>query len=210
MELPVSAQPENPPPLPAASSGQLCEHLVLSFCCTFRFVVHILPNVFVGELVAVQSYDPSTPPTPPDASTRAAASAAFAADSPPTSGRPSLMFGGPGGLSSLGLAKIKKPSRDELVDFTGHCPKSYPQSWAASPTERIREFDTFRLHTPGTPERTRTCIPSSIDRINITNLNHLMVLCGGYGSVRFTTEVCPAPSRFFLIPFYRYVLSFFL
>jgi hypothetical protein len=125
------------------------------------------------------------PPPVPSASAVDASPPAAAAALPM---RPAFLFGG-GGFSSLNSV-AKKPARDELVDFTAHNPKRFPASWAGTPTERIREFDQYRLHTPGLPERQRVGMPSSIDRINITNLNHLMVLCGGYGSVRFTSEVC--------------------
>ena len=111
--------------------------------------------------------------------------------SPPTSSgdgpaRPAFLMGG--GLSSLASFQRVK-ARDELVDFTAYSPKTSPESWAMSPTQRIREFDTYRLHTAGLPERGQVSIPSSIDRINITNLNHLLILCGGYAGVRFATEV---------------------
>lgn len=104
-------------------------------------------------------------------------------EAPPA--KPAFLLGG--GLSSL--QRVKLPSREELVEFCALRPGARPQSWTVCPTVRIRQFDSYRLHTPSAAEKERMSIPSSIDRINITNLNHLLILCGGYRSVRFTSEV---------------------
>lgn len=61
--------------------------------------------------------------------------------------------------------------------------------WKKTATARMREIDSYRLHVPEPGERKKFGIPESTDRVNLQDQKHLMVLCGGYVGVRFTTEV---------------------
>ena len=92
-----------------------------------------------------------------------------------------------GMLSSLGGVKL--PPRESKKEFVHHNPVVLEEAWTKSPTDRMREIDSYRLHSLLPSEREITAIPTSIERISISSLQHLLALCGGYAAVRFSTEV---------------------
>ncbi len=100
--------------------------------------------------------------------------------------RPAL--GGMPLLPSLGSVKL--PQREIKKEFVQHDPIVFGEAWAKSPTDRMREIDSYRLHSLLPSEREKTAIPTSIERVSISSLQHLLALCGGYAAVRFSTEVC--------------------
>ena len=65
-----------------------------------------------------------------------------------------------------------------------------PSNWKKTPTERIRELDMYRLHVPSPEEREKMRIPQSDERMRMNDHLHVMILCGGYAGVHFTSEVC--------------------
>ena len=58
-----------------------------------------------------------------------------------------------------------------------------------TPTERLRQIDLMRLYTPLPEERKELRIPESIERLNLVEVKHLLLLCGGCAFVRFAPEV---------------------
>lgn len=94
-----------------------------------------------------------------------------------------------GGLSLLSsLGGVKLPPRECKKEFVHHDPVVLEEAWTKSPTDRMREIDSYRLHSLLPSEREITAIPTSIERISISSLQHLLALCGGYAAVRFSTE----------------------
>ena len=112
--------------------------------------------------------------------------AAFGGGNPFASG--GNPFGGGGGLKGgLGMLKKKaKPKSFEELNIS----VMKEEQWKKNATARMREIDTFRLHVPEEGERRQFSIPESTDRVNTQDCKHLMVLCGGYAGVRFSSEVC--------------------
>lgn len=94
------------------------------------------------------------------------------------------------GFSSLD--RIKLPQRENRKEFVDHDLQVNNGPFLKSPTERMRDLDSYRLHIVVPSERERVSIPSDIERVMIVNLKHLLALCGGYAQVRFTTEVIGA------------------
>lgn len=107
--------------------------------------------------------------------------AAFGGGNPFASG--GNPFGGGGGLGML-KKKAKPKSYEELEICAGR-----EKLWKKTATARMREIDSFRLHVPEEGERRQFGIPQSTDRVNAQDQKHLMVLCGGYAGVRFSSEV---------------------
>ena len=94
---------------------------------------------------------------------------------------------GSGGLKG-GLSLLKKkatPKAFEEWDMRGE----RSVEWKKTVTVRMRDIDTYRLHVPEENERKKYHIPESSDRVNIQDQKQLMVLCGGYAGVRFSSEV---------------------
>jgi len=81
----------------------------------------------------------------------------------------------------LKKAKKKVPFAD--IDLT-----LSPDKIKKSPTNRMRDIDTFRLHVPPEEERSDFKIPESMDRINIHDHKNVMVLCGGHVGLHFTSQ----------------------
>jgi hypothetical protein len=143
--------------------------------------------------------DNSSLPVPPPISTEgssidapAAARLAFPAALPPR--LPRILEGGPHGGGGLGAKALE---RKNPVAFTEHALQSHAALGSSrSPTDRLRELDAFRLHSTLPEERDRVGIPSSYERIDVTNLTHLMALCGGFVGVRFSSEVIHQLSKF--------------
>ncbi len=107
-----------------------------------------------------------------------------AATSVPLPKPPAFLFGS--GLSSLNRVKIAPKEVKEPKEFISF---DFSYENRNNIVERIRYFDQCRLYTPTLSERSRVNIPSSIERVNITVLKHLLALCGGCAGVRFSTEV---------------------
>lgn len=95
-------------------------------------------------------------------------------------------FGGGGPKGGLGMLK-KKATPKSFVDLDMSLLKKF--LWKKNATMRMRDIDCFRLHVPEAKERRKFNIPESIDRVNLHDQKHLMVLCGGYAGVRFSSEV---------------------
>lgn len=109
--------------------------------------------------------------------------AAFGGGNPFASG--GNPFAGGGLKGGMGMLKKKAvPKRFVELEI---CTNRKVQ-WKKSATARMREIDTYRLHVPEPNERKRFLIPESTERMNLTDQKHLMVLCGGYAGVRFSTE----------------------
>lgn len=87
-----------------------------------------------------------------------------------------------GGVPTLKKSKPKVPWIE--LNFS---PDS--KHWKKSPTVRMREVDSFRLHVPSPEERDILKIPESSDRLMIQDNMNSMILCGGYAGVHFTSEV---------------------
>lgn len=88
-----------------------------------------------------------------------------------------------GGLGLLKKKTIQKPFTELDVSVAREI------NWKKNATARMREIDSVRLHVPEATERTTFRIPESTDRVNLEDQKHLMVLCGGFAGVRFSTEV---------------------
>ena len=58
-----------------------------------------------------------------------------------------------------------------------------------SPTSRIRDIDSWRQHSPLAEERELLRIPDSLERLNLHTKQHILMLCGGYSGLRFTSKV---------------------
>lgn len=110
--------------------------------------------------------------------------AAFGGGNPFASG--GNPFGGGGLKGGLGMLK-KKATPKAFVELDFSIAKE--EQWKKTATARMREIDSFRLHVPEAKERSRFSIPESMDRVNLQDQKHLMVLCGGYAGVRFSSEV---------------------
>jgi len=109
--------------------------------------------------------------------------AAFGGGNPFASGGNPFAGGGlKGGLGMLKKKAIPKPFAELEI-----CTNREIQ-WKKSATARMREIDSYRLHVPEPNERKRFLIPESTERMNLTDQKHLMVLCGGYAGVRFSSE----------------------
>lgn len=113
--------------------------------------------------------------------------AAFGGGNPFASGGNPFGGGGGGGLKG-GLGMLKKKAKPKkYVELEISIVKE--KQWKKNATARMREIDAFRLHVPEEGERREFSIPESTDRVNAEDAKHLMVLCGGYAGVRFTSEV---------------------
>lgn len=101
-------------------------------------------------------------------------------------------------LTGLGIGGLKKRSaprsRFTEIDFSTKIHR-----WSESATVRLRNIDTFRLHVPESKERTDMKIPEGIERINVQSRTDLLILCGGYAGVRFSSEVKLSCSFFLCI-----------
>jgi hypothetical protein len=64
-----------------------------------------------------------------------------------------------------------------------------PENWKKTPTVRMREIDSYRLHVPEAEERKNMRIPESDERLRMSDHTHMMILCGGYAGMRFSSEV---------------------
>ena len=93
-----------------------------------------------------------------------------------------ILQGGPFGEGGgLGIS-LKKREKKRFVD-------SEVGSSSQTPTERLRQIDLLRLYTPLPEERKELRIPESIERLNLVEVKHLLLLCGGCSLVRFAPEV---------------------
>lgn len=64
----------------------------------------------------------------------------------------------------------------------------------------MREIDTYRLHVPAVDERKNMKIPESdYERMRMTDHMHMMILCGGYAGIHFSSEVCQQFFVFILV-----------
>ena len=88
-------------------------------------------------------------------------------------------FGSGGGSLSFSL---KKREKKKFID-------SDIGNSSQTPTERLRQIDLMRLYTPLPEERKELRIPESIERLNLVEVKHLLLLCGGCAFVRFAPEV---------------------
>ena len=101
---------------------------------------------------------------------------------PPFAGLGGLT-GGPFGSGSGSLPfSLKKREKKRFID-------SELGSSSQTPTERLRQIDLLRLYTPLPEERKELRIPESIERLNLVEVKHLLLLCGGCAFVRFAPEV---------------------
>lgn len=73
-----------------------------------------------------------------------------------------------------------------------------------SPTHRLRDIDSYKIHIPIDNEREKFKIPQSSDRLILTDHMNIMMLCGGFAGVHFSPEV------FFLVFFLLSLTLFFL
>jgi hypothetical protein len=53
----------------------------------------------------------------------------------------------------------------------------------------MRDIDGLRLHVPILEERETLKIPQSSDRLILSDHMNVMMLCGGYAGVHFSSEV---------------------
>ena len=74
------------------------------------------------------------------------------------------------------------------------------------PIDRLRQIDLIRLYTPLPEERKELRIPESIVRLNLAEVKHLLLLCGGCVFVRLSHEV----SAFFKVPIQDIILLWFI
>jgi hypothetical protein len=98
---------------------------------------------------------------------------------PPSAGRPNP-FGGLGAITGVlrAVEKKKNITDYEVNSFLGHRQKN--------PTDRMRELDSIRMHTPQQEEIELLNISSS--RINLLVTQDILFLCGGLVGVRFSSE----------------------
>ena len=106
----------------------------------------------------------------------------------PFPGPPRPPFVGLGGLAgpfgkggALGFS-LKKREKKKFID-------SEMGNSSQSPTDRLRQIDLIRLYSPLPEEREELRIPESIERLNLVEVKHILLLCGGCAFVRFTPEV---------------------
>lgn len=90
------------------------------------------------------------------------------------------------GLLAGNKFALKSAVKQKFIDLS-IAPAVVPEY--KSPTNRIRDIDSWRQHSPIADERDLLRIPDSLERLNLHTKNHILMLCGGYAGLRFTSEV---------------------
>lgn len=87
---------------------------------------------------------------------------------------------GIGGDRPMGLKKAVQKKR--IIEYNID---EYLNKFNLNAAERMRQLDLFRLHAPVPEECTLLNIPD--DRLNLSKLSDILLLCGGNQGVRFST-----------------------
>jgi hypothetical protein len=61
--------------------------------------------------------------------------------------------------------------------------------WKLSPQERYQKILRWRFHRPTIMERRNLKIPQAILKLDLKDLSHLLILCGGNRQMEFSIQV---------------------
>jgi hypothetical protein len=61
--------------------------------------------------------------------------------------------------------------------------------WKLSPQERYQKLSRWRYHRPTIMERRNLKIPQGIIKLDLKDLSHLLLLCGGNRQMEFSIQV---------------------
>lgn len=61
--------------------------------------------------------------------------------------------------------------------------------WKLSPQERYQKLLRWRYHQPTIMERRNLQIPQGIIKLDLKDLSHLLILCGGNRQIEFSIQV---------------------
>lgn len=63
------------------------------------------------------------------------------------------------------------------------------RDWKLSPRERFKRLNEWRIHTPTITERKNLKIPITIDKIDLLEISHFLILSGGNNHMEFSIQV---------------------
>jgi hypothetical protein len=102
-------------------------------------------------------------------------------------------------IQELKAGGHSKPSPSQKNFSNLDLSKNCIQQWKKSPRDRTHEIETYRFHIPTPIERRNLRIPASIDRLNIQDRFHFLILCGGENHIEFAVEVSTQYAILFLL-----------
>lgn len=90
----------------------------------------------------------------------------------------------------LNSMKSKGVQRHTFASLTLHCDRE--RDWKLSPRERFKKLNEWRVHTPTASERKNLKISVAIEKLDLLEISHFLILSGGNNHMEFSIEVSVA------------------
>lgn len=87
----------------------------------------------------------------------------------------------------LNQLKTKTIPKRSYVNIHLHCDQC--EEWKLSPQERYQKIQNWKYHQPTIMERRNLKIPPGIVKLDLEDLSHILMLCGGNQQIEFSIKV---------------------
>jgi hypothetical protein len=88
---------------------------------------------------------------------------------------------------AIRLSSQTKAKQCSYATLSLHCDQLC--EWKLTPNERYAKINQWRFHRPTILERRNLKIPQGILKLDLQDLSHVLILCGGNQLVEFSIQV---------------------